>query len=267
MSPLLSIRDLRVEARGVALVAGASFDVAKGESVAIVGASGSGKSTLCRALLGISDDDVAVTHGPCSFDGEPLFASDGRVRDGALGRKIGAVFQNPSASLTPHMTVEGHFRDMAAATGGASRSEVRSRARELLTELRVDDPDTKLAAYPHRLSGGLAQRVALALALFRRPDLLVADEPTTALDATSSCALLRLLLDAASTRGAAMLIVTHDLSVVAGVADRAIVLDRGRIAEDRPVADVLSRPRSDAARVLVEAARRGAEGAASGDPR
>lgn len=262
MTRLLSAVDLTVRtSSGRQILASTSIDVDRGETLALIGPSGSGKSTLCAALLGLLPAGATATAARVDFDGTPLWTAAGRLRRGVLGKRIGAVFQDPRASLTPHLTVRAHFVDAARAVGVLDRPEAEARGAALLEEFLVDRPGERLAAYPRALSGGLCQRVSLALALLHDPDLLVADEPTTALDPTSQIALLRVLRQAALRRGAALLLVTHDLGAAAGLADRVAVLAEGSVVETASVDDLFSAPRSAAARAMLAAAR-AAEGTA-----
>jgi len=253
---LLELEGLTVTtAEGRRLVDDVSLQLRRAESCALIGASGSGKSTLCAAILGLLSRGARTTARTARFDGGPLFASDGRAARGLAGGRIGAVFQDPRASLTPHLRISAHVTDAARAVGRLDDRAALSKAAALLDELKVAAPKERLSAYPHELSGGLCQRVALALALLHDPDLLIADEPTTALDPTSQHALLRLLYSALRSRGAALLIVTHDLGVVAGTADRVGVMDQGRLVEETDVRTFAAAPVSEAARRLVSAAR------------
>lgn len=263
---MLRVRGLRVAYPGsAAVVKDAHLDVARGESVAVVGASGCGKSTLCAALLGILPESATISCDVAEFDGAPLFAAPGRVRRGLLGARIGAVFQDPRASLTPHLPLRSHFRDAAASVGRLPRGDVDARAIRLLEELAVPRAAERLDAYPHELSGGLCQRAALALALLHDPEFLVADEPTTALDPSVRMTLLRLLRACVRARGASVLVVTHDFGVVAGLADRVVVMDAGAIVESATVDEFFRRPRSPAGARLMAAARAAAAGDAPPD--
>ena len=254
-APLLEIDGLTVAtSEGRRLVDDISLRIRRAESYALIGASGSGKSTLCAAVLGLLPRSSRATARTARFDGGPLFAPDGRAATGLAGGRIGAVFQDPRASLTPHLRISAHVIDAARAVGRLDDRAATAKAAALLDELRVARPKDRLSAYPHELSGGLCQRVSLALALLHDPELLIADEPTTALDPTSQLALLRLLYSALRSRQAALLIVTHDLGVVAGVADRVGVMDGGRLVEDAEVSTFAAAPVSDAARRLVSAA-------------
>jgi peptide/nickel transport system ATP-binding protein len=260
-APLLEIEGLRVRAaNGRTLVNDVAFRIAPAEAFALVGASGSGKSTVCSAVLGLPSRGADVAVRRALFAGEPLFAANGAVRPGVLGRRIGAVFQDPRGSLTPHLRIRAHVLDSARATGAVDDATALRKAVALLDELHVSRPQERLDAYPHELSGGLCQRVALALALLHDPELLVADEPTTALDPVSQAVLLRLLVRSLRARGAALLIVTHDLGVVAAVADRVAVMEQGTLVETATVAEFATRPVSEPARRLVDAARAAAAG-------
>jgi peptide/nickel transport system ATP-binding protein len=240
-SPVLDIRDLHVTfaASGGAVhaVRGASLRVAPGEIVGLVGESGSGKSVLGLTALGLLPTDPApVVTGSATLDGTDMTTAREDERRARRGAFIGAVFQDPMSSLNPAMRVG---RQVSEAAGDDDPELVR----RLLADTGIPEPEVKARAYPHELSGGLRQRVMIAMALARSPRLIVADEPTTALDVTVQAKVLDLLATAARQRGVALLLVTHDLGVAARICDRIAVAYAGRIVETGPAAAVLSAPR------------------------
>ncbi|MDF2563088.1 MAG: Oligopeptide transport ATP-binding protein AppD, partial [Microbacterium sp.] len=234
--PLLSIEDLRLTARtgagDIPLVHGASLTVDRGERVALVGESGSGKSVTARAILRL-DEGIAAT-GAIRLEGEDLIDLSERAMRRVRGRRIGMVFQDPMNSLDPLRRIGEHLTPLFRARGLNPR-QARSETVKLLHELGVPDPGLRAISYPHEFSGGMRQRVVIAMALAGGPDLLIADEPTTALDVRVQRQVLQVLSDAAAARGLAVLFITHDVGVVAGFADRVAVMYRGRIVEIAPV--------------------------------
>jgi peptide/nickel transport system ATP-binding protein len=221
-----------------------SIELQPGQIVGIVGESGSGKTTLVRAVTGLLDRNLEVTHGSVELLGRPVLSRDlDRTRD-VRGRHVGVVFQDASRSLNPVLKIGTQLREVIAAhQSGTSRQAARARMREILSELAISDPDRILGSFPHQLSGGQRQRAALALAMITRPEIVLADECTTALDVTTQAdvvALLRLLVDA---HGTALAFVTHDLLLAADLCDRIIVMYGGQVVEAGPASEVLVRPR------------------------
>jgi peptide/nickel transport system ATP-binding protein len=241
------VRDLQVEfrrdGRPARAVKGVSLDVAAGEILALVGESGSGKTVLGLSLLGLLPSRPAPrVSGEIEVAGlDVLHAKPARLRD-LRAAHLGAVFQDPMTSLTPTMTIGQQLGEVC---------ESRTDAIALLREVGVPDPELRMRAYPHQLSGGQRQRVMLAMAVARRPQLLVADEPTTALDVTVQAQVLRLLVDLRDRTGTSVLFITHDLGVAAQVADRVAVMYAGRIVETGPAAEVLQHPRHPYTRDLL----------------
>jgi peptide/nickel transport system ATP-binding protein len=255
--PVLAIRDLRIEyplADGGAFVAveGASLTIERGEIHALVGESGAGKTTIGNAVLGLIEKPGRVTSGSILIEGKPFVAGDpgSEIR---LGRDIGAVFQDPMTSLNPLFTVESQLVETVLAHMPMSRSAARERALELLRAVGIPEPERRLGAYPHQLSGGQRQRVVIAAALACRPRLLVADEPTTALDVSIQAQILELLRELADSQRIGILLVTHNMGVVAQIADRVTIMHRGTVVETGPVAQVLRRPQADYAKALIAA--------------
>ncbi len=243
-SELLEVKDLCVEFdsdRGsVKAVDEVSFDVHSGETVCLVGESGSGKTATCEAITRLTDD--ASLAGTVQFDGENLMAaSDQRLRQ-VRGARVGYVFQNPGNALDPVYSIGQQLTEAVQEHRDVPREAARERAVDLLDAVDIPNADARVDEYPHQFSGGMKQRVVVALALAADPDLLVADEPTTALDVTTEAGLLALLEDLQAERDLAILFVTHDLGVVAGIADRVVVMYAGKVMERGSVRDVFERP-------------------------
>jgi len=242
--PLLEIRELSVEfatPRGpVTAVREVSLEVRRGECLAIVGESGSGKSQLFLGSLGLLAASGRA-HGAVRFDGRELLGPDpSPVRD-VLGTRVAMVFQDPMNALTPHLTIGRQLSEIVLERGLLDAGEASARSLEALRSVRMPDPEARLRQYPHELSGGQRQRAAIAMALMTRPDLIVADEPTTALDVTVQAQVLDVLREARD-RGLALVLITHDLGVVAGIADRVAVMYAGRIVECAPVRELFAGP-------------------------
>ena len=243
-APLLEIRDLSVQfatPRGpVAAVREVSLEVRRGECLAIVGESGSGKSQLFLGSFGLLAASGRV-QGSVRFDGRDLLGSDPSPRRDVLGTRVAMVFQDPMNALTPHLTIGRQLSEVVLERGLLEAAEARARCLEALRSVRMPDPDARLRQYPHELSGGQRQRAAIAMALMTQPDLVIADEPTTALDVTVQAQVLDVLRDARD-RGLALVLITHDLGVVAGIADRVAVMYAGRIVECAPVRELFAAP-------------------------
>ena len=248
MTPLLDVTDLRITFRrdnGPSIVAvdGVSFTVSAGEVVALVGESGCGKTLTGLALPGLLPPGAqldAATH--IRFKGTDLAGlSEGELR-GYRGRRIAMIFQDPLTSLNPVMRVGAQIAEAIRAHQPVNRADARQRAIALLGEVGIADPAERVDSYPHQLSGGMRQRVMIAIALAGEPELLVADEPTTALDVTVQAQILELLDRLRVSRGMAVLLITHDLGIVAGRADRVIVMYAGRIAETTATPALFARP-------------------------
>ena len=244
---LLSVEDLCVEfatPKGVVrAVDGASFDVGAGEVMGLVGESGSGKTVTCRSVLRLLSNRYArIARGRILFEGRDLVPlGEAALRD-VRGPQIAMIFQNPSTHLDPVMTVGDQVAEAIVYHEGATRAEARRRAAELLRQVGIPDAERQLDAYVHQFSGGMRQRVMIAAALSCRPKLLIADEPTTALDVTVQAQILRLLLDLRDRTGLAIILVTHDLGVVAQTCDSVAVMYAGRIVERASKRDLLRRP-------------------------
>jgi oligopeptide/dipeptide ABC transporter ATP-binding protein len=243
--PLLAVEDLRVEIptrRGtVHAVRGVSFDVRPGETFALVGESGSGKTMTCRAIVRLVHPPGRITHGRVVFGGRDLAQLSERELEAVRGRGVVMVFQDAMTALNPVLSVERQITE--ALPAGRMSDSRRARAVELLRHVGIPDPARRLAAYPHELSGGQRQRVMLAIALAREPKLLLADEPTTALDVTIQAQILRLLVTLQRELGMALILVTHDLGVVYQAVDRVAVMYAGEVVELATTAELFARPR------------------------
>lgn len=246
-SDLLVVSGLAVTAggdRGAAIVSDASFGVGPGETVALVGESGCGKSMTALALLGLLPAGVQVTDGQVVFQGTDLVAGGPSAYRAVRGSGIAYVAQDALGSLDPTHTVDSHLREIIGLhEKKLSKAAVHDRAVELLHQVKLADTDRVLGSYPHEISGGMAQRINIALALAGRPQLLIADEPTTALDVTVQAEILQLLRELQHSTGMAILIITHDWGVVADIADRAVVMYAGEVVERSDVTALFSRPR------------------------
>jgi peptide/nickel transport system ATP-binding protein len=245
-APVLEVDDLRVRLRtprGTAhVVNGLSYTVGPGETVAVVGESGSGKSVSVLALLGLLPPRVATVTGRALLQGEDLLAMDPERLRQVRGPGAGMVFQDPMTSLNPVLSVGKQLVEGLLAHGDLSKQAARRRAAELLAEVGLPDPEGALDRYPHELSGGMRQRVVIAIALSNSPALLIADEATTALDVTVQAQIIDLVEKLQADHGTGVIWITHDLGVVAGIADRVLVMYGGRCVEDGTVDDVLERP-------------------------
>ncbi len=245
-APLLEINDLRVHfdtGNGVnRAVEGLSLQVGAGEAVAIVGESGCGKSVTSMSILRLVPSPPAQFSGSIRFKGRELLAASEASMRAIRGAEIGIIFQEPMTSLNPVFTVGAQIAEALRLHQGASRREGLAKAVELLTLVGIPSPERRCNEYPHQLSGGMRQRVMIAMALACSPALLIADEPTTALDVTIQAQILELLSELRQRTGAAILLITHDLGVVAEFAQRVIVMYAGRKVEEAAVADLFARP-------------------------
>ncbi|WP_371732419.1 ABC transporter ATP-binding protein [Azospirillum sp. TSH58] len=259
---LLQVRNLHVEFRsgGGAMhaVKGVSFDIAKGETLALVGESGSGKSVTALSILQLLPYPMARhPQGSIRFRGTELVGAEEKVLRNVRGDRIAMIFQEPMTSLNPLHSIERQINETLFLHKGLSRAAARKRTLELLRLVGLPNPEKRLNAYPHELSGGQRQRVMIAMALANEPDLLIADEPTTALDVTIQAQILELLKDLQRRFGMALLLITHDLGVVRKMADRVCVMNQGEIVEQAEVADIFARPQHPYTRKLLAAEPKG----------
>jgi oligopeptide/dipeptide ABC transporter ATP-binding protein len=255
--PLLALRNLRVAFRAqaglVEVLSRASLTVARGEIVGVVGESGSGKSVMALSIIRLLGAEGMITGGEIRFEGRDLTALDERAMLAVRGRSIGMVFQEPMTSLNPLFRVGYQLEEVLAAHAGLSGAAARQRVVELLARVGIAAPQDRAQAYPHQLSGGMRQRVMIAMAMACEPALLIADEPTTALDVTIQAQILELMRRIRREAGTAILLITHDMGVIGRMADRVVVVYAGQIVEDAPVRVLFERPAHPYTRLLLEA--------------
>ena len=261
-SPLLSVRDLSVAFEQGGKVSTAvdhiSFDIAKGETVALVGESGSGKSVSALSVLKLLPYPPAShPSGQILFGGSDLIAKSEKQLRQVRGNKITMIFQEPMTSLNPLHTIERQVGEILKLHQGLRDAAARKRTLELLHEVGIREPEKRLQAYPHQLSGGQRQRVMIAMALANEPELLIADEPTTALDVTVQAQILELLARLKEKNGMSMLFITHDLGIVRKIADRVCVMTRGKIVETGPTREIFANPQHEYTRHLLAAEPKG----------
>ncbi|WP_299808925.1 ABC transporter ATP-binding protein [uncultured Roseibium sp.] len=255
---LLEVSELKTwfetPAGTVKAVDGVSFSLAKGEIIGLVGESGSGKSITGFSILGLVDPPGKVVGGSIRFNGEDLrAASEERLR-ALRGDRIAMIFQDPMMTLNPVLSIGTQMVETVQAHRRMSRADARAKARDALGRVGIPRPEERLDAYPHEFSGGMRQRVAIATALLHEPDLIIADEPTTALDVTIQSQILSEVQGLAAEMGMGLIWISHDLGVVAGLADRIAVMYAGRIVEEGPRDDVLDAPRHPYTSGLVASA-------------
>jgi dipeptide transport system ATP-binding protein len=255
--PLLSIKNLTVRfatATGAfTAVDGIDVSVDRGEVLAIVGESGSGKSVSMLAVMGLLPDTATVTADAMTFDGRDMLAMTPAERRRLIGREITMIFQEPIASLNPSFTVGFQIEEVLRLNLGLDRRAARARALELFRAVGIPEPEVKIDAYPHQMSGGQCQRVMIAMAIATNPRLLIADEPTTALDVTIQKQILDLLMDLQERFGMALILITHDMGVVAETADRVVVQYKGRKMEEADVLTLFEAPKNPYTRALLSA--------------
>jgi microcin C transport system ATP-binding protein len=252
--PLLDVRDLSVAFGRSIAVDRISFSVKRGECVALVGESGSGKSVSALSVLRLLPYPAAShPSGAIRFKGRDLLGSSEREMRGIRGNDISIIFQEPMTSLNPLHTIESQIVEILNLHNSISNSMARARTLELLTQVGIPEPETRLQSYPHQLSGGQRQRVMIAMALANEPDLLIADEPTTALDVTVQAQILTLLAEIRTRLGMSMLFITHDLGIVRRIADTVCVMNGGKIVEQGPVEQVFTAPKHAYTKALLAA--------------
>jgi peptide/nickel transport system ATP-binding protein len=253
IAPALVVEDLTIDIDGASVVDGVSFSVGAGEVMALVGESGCGKSLTALALLGLLPGAAQVGRGRIMLDDVDLVALSEREMRRVRGSRLSIIFQEATASLDPLATVGSQIAEAYALHNRVSPSEARTKAKDMLVAVGIADADRRLGQYPFELSGGMCQRIMIAIALICGPRLLVADEPTTALDVTIQAQILDLMKGLVAERGTGIVFITHDMGVVADVADRVAVMYAGRIAEIAPVDDLFARPRHPYTALLLAA--------------
>jgi peptide/nickel transport system ATP-binding protein len=246
-SPLLEVSDLRVaftDGRGriTEAVAGTSFSIKRGQTLGIVGESGSGKSVTALSIMRLLPKDSGRISGSIRFDGLDLATLSERQIQDLRGNRMAMIFQEPMTSLNPSYTIGDQIGETLVRHRGLSKTEAHSEAIEMLRRVRIPSPESRVDDYPHKLSGGMRQRAMIAMALACAPALLIADEPTTALDVTIQAQILDLLRGLRDETGTAIMLITHDLGVVAEMCDEAVVMYAGEIVERAPVAKLFSAP-------------------------
>jgi peptide/nickel transport system ATP-binding protein len=255
--PVISVRDLKVEfvnRRGVLrAIDGVSFDIAKGEVLGVVGESGAGKSVTGSAIIGLIDPPGRIAGGEILLHGKRIDNLPAEEMRRLRGRKIAMIFQDPLTSLNPLYRVGEQLIETIQTHTDLSASAARARAIDLLNEVGIPAPEKRIDGYPHEFSGGMRQRVVIALALCAEPDFIVADEPTTALDVSVQAQIIALIKRLCRERGTAVMLVTHDMGVIAETADRVAVMYAGRVVEIGPVRDVVKHPLHPYARGLMGA--------------
>ena len=255
MAPLLDVQDLTVVFEGsrapVTAVDHVSFQIAGGETLGLVGESGSGKSVTAFSILRLIQPPGRITGGRVLFEGRDLLALPEPEMRQVRGARISLIFQEPMTALNPVMRVGDQIAEALTVHGLARGKEARARAVELLDAVRITDPARRVRDYPHQLSGGMRQRVMIAIALACRPPLIIADEPTTALDVTIQAQVLELLRELKERFQLALLLITHDFGVIAEMADRVAVMYRGKLVETGPVRQVLRSPTHDYTKSLL----------------
>ena len=254
--PLLRVRELttefRTEDRVVRAVDHVSFDLQKGELLGIVGESGSGKSATSLSILHLLPPQGRITHGSVELAGQNLLALPEPAMRGVRGARIAMIFQDPMTALNPYLRIGEQLVEGAILHLGLGARAAKERARALLDRVRIPDAAARLESYPHELSGGMRQRVMIAMALLCDPELIIADEPTTALDVTVQAQILELLNELRRERGLSILLITHDLGVVASTCDRVLVMYAGRVVELAPAAELFARPLHPYTRALMQ---------------
>ncbi|HEX5629114.1 MAG TPA: ABC transporter ATP-binding protein [Usitatibacteraceae bacterium] len=254
--PLLQVDGLRMhfftKAGVVKAVDDVSFRVERGEILGLVGESGSGKSMTGYSILGLVDPPGRIVEGRIVFDGTDLTRLDAAAWRRIRGNRIAMIFQDPMMTLNPVLRIDTQIVEAVLAHADVSRESALARAREALVKVGIASPDERLLAYPHQFSGGMRQRVAIAIALVNGPDLIIADEPTTALDVTIQGQILFEMQKVCRESGTALVWITHDLSVIAGIADEVCVMYAGRFVESGTVADILDRPLHPYSRGLID---------------
>ncbi|MEM6914616.1 MAG: ABC transporter ATP-binding protein [Pseudomonadota bacterium] len=254
---LLDIRNLRVEFPGrngtFVAVNGADLQVDPGQIHGLVGESGAGKSTIGAAVMGLLDTPGRIAGGDIGFRGDTISGLDREAMRALRGRKISMIFQDPLTSLNPLFTVREQLVETIVETLGVSKSDANARARSLIDRVGIPDPDTRLDQYPHQFSGGMRQRVVIALALCSEPDVIIADEPTTALDVSVQAQILDLIKELAQERQVGVILITHDIGVIADTTDRVTVMYMGEVVESGLTAQIIGNPQHEYTKSLIAA--------------
>jgi len=255
--PLLNVQDLSVEFRTrsgtVFALENVCLDVQKGETVGIVGESGSGKSVTAYTVMGILDPAAEVMSGSVTLGGMDMLSGDEKYLQEIRGREISMIFQSPRTALNPIRSVGQQIGDVLHRHGGATLQNARERAIKALAFVRIPDPERRYHAYPFELSGGMCQRVMIAMALSCEPSMLIADEPATGLDVTTQAAIMDLIKDLSVSRNMAALLITHDLGLAAEYCDRIVVMHAGHVVETAPTAELFRNPRHPYTMKLISA--------------
>lgn len=259
---MLNVRDLGVAFGVVQPLSDVSFSVNKGETLGIVGESGSGKSLTAMSVMGLLPlIGGRIASGTVEFDGQDLTNLSERAYRKLRGGRIGLITQNPMTSLDPLKKIGPQVDDVAKLHLGLDANKARARTEEILGTLRIPEPALICERYPHQMSGGMKQRIVIAMALAADPEVLIADEPTTALDVTVQAQIIRLLDDLVKERDLALVLITHDMSVVAQTCDKVVVMYAGRAVEHGPVEAIFDRPRHPYTQALIACIPRGLDGA------
>lgn len=253
MSALLEVRDLRLAIGATPILRGVDLTLARGEVHGLVGESGAGKSMVGRAVLGLIPEKARVTQGSVRFDGRELLSLTERERASLLGRDLALIPQNPMTALNPVQRIEAQLTDVMLMHLGIGARDAKQRALGLLNDVHMRAPERVLRQYPHQLSGGMRQRICIAIAFACKPKLVIADEPTTALDVTVQKQILRLIRDMQSQHNTAVLFISHDLGVVAKLCGRVSVLNAGRVLEANDTALLFAQPQHEYTRALLAA--------------
>ncbi|KIC47992.1 ABC transporter ATP-binding protein [Tateyamaria sp. ANG-S1] len=253
---MLSVRNLHIRFRTgdgmVHAVNDVSFDVGASQHIALVGESGSGKSQIALSIMGLLAKNAEVD-GQILWNGQDLLATSQREMNRIRAQEIGIIFQDPMSSLNPYMTIERQLTEIVEHHEGMSRRDARARALEVMDAVRIPDAKARLRAYPHEFSGGMRQRIVIAMALMCQPKLILADEPTTALDVTVQAQIMQLLADIRQDFGTSVVLITHDLGVVAGFCEDVVVLYGGRIMEEAQTTALFEQPGHPYTRGLLRA--------------
>lgn len=230
-----------------------SFSVEKGETFGLIGESGSGKTVTALSILNLVDEPGRIVSGDIIFDGKSILSLDREGMRNLRGREISIVFQEPLTALNPVLTIGEQITEQILAHAEVRKDEAKKKALSLLREVHLPDPDRIFCDYPHRLSGGMRQRAMIAMALSLAPKLLIADEPTTALDVTIQAEILDLFREIKEKHNMAILFITHDFGIIAQLADRVAVMQKGRVVEEAPVDDIFYSPKADYTKELLAA--------------